>query len=116
MIPLHNAQCAVGSIGTNGFGISGGQRTEASMVDPGNGPDRMVAVLESASLRCAAVLITHGHFDHVGAIARNARGTTTQVYIRNSAASRPNTSASATPPRGRPGSPLADHPSGVAPA
>jgi glyoxylase-like metal-dependent hydrolase (beta-lactamase superfamily II) len=73
----------------NGFSIWGGQKVEALVVDPGEVPDRIVTVLESASLRCAAVVKTRGHFEHVGAIARNIRGKTLQVYIRNPLPSRP---------------------------
>jgi hydroxyacylglutathione hydrolase len=87
LIPLHIAQCTVGSIETNGFVTWGGQRIEALMIDPGDEPDRFLAVLDSASLRCAAVLITHGHFDHVGAVARVVRGKAVQVYISNPEAS-----------------------------
>lgn len=61
--------------------IWGGEHCEALVIDPGDEPDRILAVLDSADLRCAAVLITHGHFDHVGAVARLVRGMACPVYI-----------------------------------
>ena len=40
----------------------------AWIVDPGAEPDRIAAVLERARLAPEAILLTHGHFDHIGAI------------------------------------------------
>jgi glyoxylase-like metal-dependent hydrolase (beta-lactamase superfamily II) len=39
---------------------------EAVVVDPGFEPDRVRALLEAAGKRPAAVLATHGHYDHIG--------------------------------------------------
>lgn len=41
---------------------------EALVVDPGADAERIVAALERASLRPAAILLTHAHFDHIGAM------------------------------------------------
>jgi glyoxylase-like metal-dependent hydrolase (beta-lactamase superfamily II) len=40
---------------------------EAAIVDPGGETDRIIAALERRQARAAAVLLTHGHLDHVGA-------------------------------------------------
>jgi hydroxyacylglutathione hydrolase len=40
-----------------------------------------VAALSAASLRCVAILVTHAHFDHVGAVAPLARSLGCPVYI-----------------------------------
>ncbi len=42
---------------------------EAIVVDPGDEPARVQQVLREHGLRCRAILITHTHIDHVGAIA-----------------------------------------------
>jgi glyoxylase-like metal-dependent hydrolase (beta-lactamase superfamily II) len=42
---------------------------EAVVVDPGFSPERVHAMLEAEGKRPAAVLATHGHFDHVGSAA-----------------------------------------------
>jgi hydroxyacylglutathione hydrolase len=98
LIPLHILPYTVGPIGTNGFLVWSGQRSEALVIDPGDEPDRILAGLESAALRCAAVLLTHGHFDHVGAVTRIARGSASQVYISALEASCLSDPAASTPP------------------
>lgn len=42
---------------------------EAVVVDPGFSPARIRTMLETEGKRAAAVLATHGHFDHIGAAA-----------------------------------------------
>ena len=39
----------------------------AAVIDPGDEPGAVEKLLEDKGLRAGAVLITHGHFDHVGA-------------------------------------------------
>jgi hydroxyacylglutathione hydrolase len=39
---------------------------EAIVVDPGDDPDKVLAVLREHDLRCRAILNTHTHIDHVG--------------------------------------------------
>ncbi len=43
-------------------------RDEAVVVDPGFSPDRVLALLAAAGKRPVAVLATHGHHDHIGAV------------------------------------------------
>ncbi len=51
------------------------------MIDPGEEPAKITAALSEAGVRCAAILITHAHYDHVGAVAPIARGHGCPVYI-----------------------------------
>jgi hydroxyacylglutathione hydrolase len=54
---------------------------EAAVVDPG--ADAAMLRLELAQLgtSCAGILITHGHFDHLGGVADLAEGTGAPVYM-----------------------------------
>ena len=45
----------------------------AAVVDPGGEPERVLAVAADAGVHLEKILVTHGHFDHVGAVARMAR-------------------------------------------
>lgn len=39
-----------------------------ALVDPGGAPDRVLDMVRRSGLTPAMVLLTHGHFDHVGAV------------------------------------------------
>jgi glyoxylase-like metal-dependent hydrolase (beta-lactamase superfamily II) len=43
-----------------------------ALVDPGGDPDRLRAAVAAAGVELERILLTHGHFDHVGAAARLA--------------------------------------------
>ena len=54
----------------------------AWIVDPGAEPDRIVAFLDKARLAPEAILLTHGHFDHIGAVpGLQARWPGLEVYV-----------------------------------
>lgn len=42
---------------------------EAVVIDPGGEAARILAAAEKAGVRIAAILVTHGHLDHAGAVA-----------------------------------------------
>ena len=53
--------------------------TEAVVIDPGYEPDTILDALEGKELK--AILLTHGHFDHVGAVKELVAETGCKVYI-----------------------------------
>ena len=53
--------------------------TEAVVIDPGYEPDIILDALEDKELK--AILLTHGHFDHVGAVKELVAETGCKVYI-----------------------------------
>ena len=53
--------------------------TEAAVIDPGYEPDIILDALEGKELK--AILLTHGHFDHVGAVKDIVSETGCQVYL-----------------------------------
>ena len=57
----------VGSIPTNCYLVFDPARTDALVIDPGDNPERIFAALNGRTP--AAVLLTHGHFDHTGALS-----------------------------------------------
>jgi len=51
------------------------------IVDPGEEPDRLLGALEQLGIKkLEAILLTHCHFDHIGAVAPVARATGAPVY------------------------------------
>ena len=56
----------VGPIGTNCYIVYEEERPDALVIDPGAEAERILAALNGRE--SAAVLLTHGHFDHTGAL------------------------------------------------
>jgi len=52
----------------------------ALMIDPGEEPERLLAAAEALGVEIEAILITHCHFDHIGAVAPVARASGAPVY------------------------------------
>lgn len=48
------------------------QSGRAALVDPGGDPDRLFRAVDRAGVAIEKVLVTHGHFDHIGAVAEVA--------------------------------------------
>ncbi len=58
----------VGQIDTNCYLIGDEKENVCAVVDPGGSPERVLAMIEQSGLELKMILLTHGHWDHVGAI------------------------------------------------
>ncbi|HTW42503.1 MAG TPA: MBL fold metallo-hydrolase [Solirubrobacteraceae bacterium] len=52
----------------------------ALLIDPGDEPERLQRAIDALGVQIEAILITHCHFDHIGAVAPLARATGAPVY------------------------------------
>jgi hydroxyacylglutathione hydrolase len=52
----------------------------ALIIDPGDEPERLLQAIQALGVRIEAILITHCHFDHIGAVAPLAGATDAPVY------------------------------------
>ncbi|HXA54713.1 MAG TPA: MBL fold metallo-hydrolase, partial [Solirubrobacteraceae bacterium] len=52
----------------------------ALIVDPGEEPERLLDAAKALGVEIEAILITHCHFDHIGAVAPLARASGAPVY------------------------------------
>lgn len=58
----------VGQIDTNCYLIGDEMAGVCAAVDPGGSPEKVLAMIEKSGLEPRMILLTHGHWDHVGAI------------------------------------------------
>ena len=70
----------VGPVQENCFLARADGCDRAVIVDPGEEAPRLLHAIESRGLTLEAILLTHTHFDHVGAVAPLARATGAPVY------------------------------------
>lgn len=60
----------VGVIHTNCYLIMDGGSSEGFVIDPGGEARKIVDAAAKLGMRCEAVLLTHGHMDHIGAVGK----------------------------------------------
>ena len=71
----------VGPVQENCFIVRRPDAPNALIVDPGDEADKLLQAIERLGIETVeAILITHTHFDHVGAVAPVARATEAPVY------------------------------------
>ena len=69
----------LGPLGTNCYLLSDGEN--AVLIDPAAKADFLLAELEKARLRLCAILLTHAHFDHIGALRLLREATGASVFL-----------------------------------
>ncbi|HEV7774389.1 MAG TPA: MBL fold metallo-hydrolase [Conexibacter sp.] len=70
----------VGPVQENCFLVRQEGSDRAVIVDPGEEAPRLLEAIEQWGVTLDAILLTHTHFDHVGAVAPVARATGAPVY------------------------------------
>ncbi len=70
----------VGPLAVNCCIISCPQTHQAAVVDPGDDAEKILRFLSSRTLKVSCILLTHGHFDHIGAAAELQRKTGAAIY------------------------------------
>jgi glyoxylase-like metal-dependent hydrolase (beta-lactamase superfamily II) len=81
-MPLRVEQLSLGPIGTNCYVVrADATASEAVVVDPSGDATELRLTLAGWGARCAAILVTHGHWDHLVGVADLAEGTGAPVYM-----------------------------------
>jgi glyoxylase-like metal-dependent hydrolase (beta-lactamase superfamily II) len=71
----------VGPVAENCFLLRHDDANEALIVDPGEEAPKLLAAIEHLGVQLDGILLTHTHFDHVGAVAPVARATGAEVWV-----------------------------------
>ncbi|MGL4606870.1 MAG: MBL fold metallo-hydrolase [Eubacteriaceae bacterium] len=72
---------SLGVMGTNCYIIWDCDTLEAAVIDPGFEDERIFDCIESNNLKVKYILLTHGHFDHLGGVDRVKERTHGKILI-----------------------------------
>lgn len=78
---LHIETLTLGEFQTNTYLVWSGDSPTCAVIDPGYEPETILARVRSLGLTVGAVLLTHGHFDHVGGVRAIAEATHCPVWM-----------------------------------
>ena len=70
----------VGQVAENCYLLRRDGADRGLVVDPGEEEDRILAEIAELGMEVDAILLTHTHFDHIGAVAPVAKATGAPVY------------------------------------
>lgn len=71
----------LGAYQTNCYVVSAEGSTDAVAIDPGDSADTVQRVLAERGLVLRAILVTHGHLDHIGAVRDLAEAAGVEVWM-----------------------------------
>lgn len=63
----------LGTCATNCYTVANAKTREAVVIDPADRADYLIRMWKEQKFHPVAVLLTHGHFDHIGALAQIRR-------------------------------------------
>ena len=86
---LNIKHLALGAYQTNCYLVWGEDSPSCVVIDPGYEPDTVLAEAKKLGKEISAILLTHGHFDHVGGVKDLAAETGCKVYLNEAELSMP---------------------------
>ena len=79
---MPNIQTLVlGPLETNCYILWGENSEECLVIDPGYEPEQVLSAVNALGKTVAAILLTHGHFDHVGGVREIFAQTDCDIYL-----------------------------------
>jgi hydroxyacylglutathione hydrolase len=80
-VTLEVTSLALGPYQTNCYVVVTEGSADAVVVDPGDDAQRILTLLDERGLALRAILVTHGHLDHIGAVRDLAAATGVEVWM-----------------------------------
>ena len=74
----------LGAYQTNTYIVHDSESRTCAVIDPGYEPERVLAAVQDQGLTVDAVLLTHGHFDHVGGVQEIVEKTGCKLWMSES--------------------------------
>jgi hydroxyacylglutathione hydrolase len=71
----------VGPVAENTYVLRRDGSDRALIVDPGDEAPKLLAAIDELGVKLDGILLTHTHFDHVGAVGPVARATGAEVWV-----------------------------------
>jgi glyoxylase-like metal-dependent hydrolase (beta-lactamase superfamily II) len=78
---LEVVSLALGAYGTNCYLVAREGSQQAVVIDPGDTAELVLEALAERGWSVAAILVTHGHLDHIGAVKALAEATAAEVWM-----------------------------------
>ena len=82
MLNIHTL--TLGAYQTNTYIVHDTDADVCTIIDPGYGPDTILEKVRELGLSVDAILLTHGHFDHVGAVEQIVSATGCKLWMSES--------------------------------
>ena len=81
MLTIHTL--TLGAYQVNCYIVSPTGSDRCVVIDPGYEPEKILAFLQKKGLQAEAILLTHGHFDHVGGVRTLSAAIGCPVFLRD---------------------------------
>ena len=73
----------VGSLATNCYLVGSEQTKEGFIIDPGDEAKQILKSVSDSELDIKFIVLTHGHIDHIGALAEVKRATGAELCVHS---------------------------------
>src|SRR3954453_15398502 len=84
-MPIDVRMFTVGPVQENCYLVRTGEDADhAVIVDPGEEADKLLGAIDALGVKLDGILLTHTHFDHIGAVAPGARAPGAGVWVPES--------------------------------
>ncbi len=70
----------LGEIGTNCYLLYNKDNKKAVLIDPADEADKIMEMIAAKNCTLTAILLTHGHYDHIGAAVKVSKATKAPIY------------------------------------